>query len=117
MTIDRKQIMATFLRILDNIANKEYQKRVWIRGEGPECDDFTETICHFFDDGDPIFENYRSYGISEDQYQLLVKFKDAFEAFTDDHDLPQEFINTPEWETIVMMAKDVLKAFNYTRQA
>src|ERR1700730_3942979 len=108
MEINRKQIMATFLRILDTISNKEYQKRAWIRGEGP---DFDETVCHFFDDGEPIFEDYRAYGISEDQYRLLIKFRDAFEAFSDEYDLPLEFINTPEWEKIMKMAKEMLKEF------
>jgi hypothetical protein len=111
---DRKQIMETFLSILDNISDKEYQKRVWIRGEGP---DFTETVCHFFDDGDPILNNYSFYGISEYQLQLLTNFRNTFEFFSDENDIPQLFIDSPEWVKIVEMAKDVLKAFNYTKCA
>jgi hypothetical protein len=116
MEIDREQILASFLSIVDNIADVEYQIRAWIGGKLPGTD-FDETVCHFFDDGDPIFEDYRAYGISEKQYQLLKTFRDAFESFSDTHYHPLEFINTPDWEKIMEMAKEVLKVFNYTRQA
>jgi hypothetical protein len=113
MKINRKQIMTTFLGILDNISDKEYQKRVWIRGEGPEVDDFDETICHFFQEGNGIIEKYKDFGLTEHQYQILKKFRDLFEIFADTNDFPQEFIDTSEWKEIMEMAKDVLKVFNY----
>jgi len=33
---DKKYILYEHLRNISHIASKEYQKRVWIRGEGPE---------------------------------------------------------------------------------
>ena len=111
----KKQILASFLETIKGISDKKYQIRVWICGEGSECDDFTETVCHFGQEGDGIIEDYKDFGLTDAQLQLLTKFRDAFEAFADENDLPQEFIDTPEWETIMMMAKEVLKAFNYTR--
>ena len=42
------QILHGFLLVIDWIAHKEYQQRVWIRGEGPEVSDYTETCCCFF---------------------------------------------------------------------
>lgn len=112
---DKKYILNEHLRNISHIANKEYQKRVWIRGEGPEVDDFDETVCHFFDDGDPVLEKYKEYNITEKQYQLLVQFRDSFESFIDGPRpyLPEDFINTPEWEQIMNLAEDVLKAFDY----
>lgn len=110
---DRKYILNEFLRLISHVANEEYQRRIWIRAEGPECDDFDETVCHFFDDGDPILKKYKDYGITENQYQLLMKFRDAFNKFSDEHDLPQEFISSPEWKRITEMAKEILQAFNY----
>lgn len=118
---DRKYILNEFLVNISGISDVEYQKRVWIRGEGPECDDFTETVCHFFDDGNPIIENYKDYGIIDSQYQLLVKFRDEFDAFCNGpalkYYLPQDFIDTPEWGKIMEMAKEVLKAFNYEKKS
>ena len=115
MGIDRKQILISFLDVINDVSNKEYQKRVWIEGNGPECDDFDETTCYFFDMGDPILDDYKNFGITDEQYNILVKFRDEFEKFSRTHDLPQEFINSPEWEKIMKMAKEVLDAFNYNK--
>jgi hypothetical protein len=113
---DRKYVLNEFLRVIVGISDLEYQKRVWILGKGPEEDDYGETVNLFFDDVDPILNDYRNFGISKDQYQLLRKFRNEFEAFSDTHYHELEFIDTPEWGTIMAHAKDILKAFNYTRQ-
>jgi hypothetical protein len=116
MEINRKQILESFLETTEGISDKEYQKKVWIRGEGPEVDDFDETCCHFFDIGDPILKKYKDFGLTEHQYQVLKKFRDQFEIFSDENDFPELFIDTPEWAKIINMAKDVLKAFNYSKK-
>lgn len=111
MEIDREQILASVLNTIEGIADKEYQRKVGIRGEGPEVDDFDETCFFFFDDGDPLLENYKDFKITEAQYQILKNFRDKFKVFADEYDFPEEFIDTPEWNEIVEMAKEVLKAF------
>lgn len=116
MDISRKQIMETFVRIMKHISDKDYQKRIWIRGEGPEVDDFDETVCHFFQEGDGIIEKYKDFELTEHQYQSLKKFRDHFKAFSEENDLPEEFIDTAEWNGIMNMAKDVLKTFNYEKK-
>lgn len=73
MDIDRKQILESFLDNLYRISNKEYQKRIWIDGKGPECHDFDEAVCDFFQDGDGIIQNYKDFGVTDKQYKLLVK--------------------------------------------
>ena len=113
---DRKYILNEFLSNIDGISDLEYQKRVWIRGEGPEVDNFDETVCHFFDDGDPILKNYKDYGITDSQYQLLKQFRGQFMDFSDKHHWPEGFIAIPEWEKITEMAKKVLKTFNYQKE-
>ncbi len=115
MKNNRKQILTGFLETVEGISDKEYQRRVWIRGEGPECDDFDETCCHFFHEGGGILEKYKDFGITDGQYQLLYQFRDKFRAFSSINDWPAEFIDTPEWEKITEMAKEVLKAFNYQK--
>jgi hypothetical protein len=117
MEINRKEVVKGFLHNLYRISNKEYQKRVWIRGAGPECHDFDEAVNDFFGDGDPILENYRIYGLSQVQYQLLKKFRDKFRVFSDENDWPPEFIDSPEWAEIMDLAKEVLKAFNFPLSA
>ena len=108
--IDRKQIRETFISLIDHLADKEYQRRAWLKGEEA---DFDEAVCLFFDIGDPILENYKDFGISETQYKLLIKLRDEFQAFADENDFPEMFIDTPEWAKIMDSAKEVLKAFNY----
>jgi hypothetical protein len=97
---------------MHHISDKEYQKRIWIKGVGPEVDDFDETVCHFFQEGEGIIENYREFGLTEYQLQLLREFRDQLEAFSDANDLPEEFIDTPEWQRITEKAKNVLKTFS-----
>lgn len=112
----RKQILNSFLENLSGIADKEYQRRVWIRGEGPECDDFTEAVCDFFDLEEPIFEDTSAYGLTEQQKKLIIEFRRKFREFSNNHDFPEEFIDSPEWNEIVEMAKEVLKEFDYEAQ-
>lgn len=112
----KKYILNQFLRNISHISDREYQQRVWIEGRGPECDDFVETVCHFFDDGDPILEKYKDYGITENQYNLLMEFHKNFDEFSGNNHWPPEFISTSEWEKIMDMAKEILKAFNYQKK-
>jgi len=109
-----KRMLNNLLEIILDISDKVYQKRAWIRGEPPGTD-FDETCCQFADFGDPILENYKDYGITENQYNILKKFRDKFRTFSDDNHWPQKFIDTPEWAIIMNLAKDVLNTFNYKK--
>ena len=112
--MDRKQVLKNFLENLHRISNKDYQERIWINGLGPDCHDFDEAVCDFFDDGNLILKDYSDFELTPDQYQILKHFRDKFRIFADANDLPEEFIDTPEWAKIMSMAKDVLKVFGYT---
>ena len=113
--MNKKKILNNHLETISGIADREYQERVWVRAEGPECDDYTESICHFFDDGDPIIENYQDYDINENQLSELIKFRKALDKFSSDtkYHLGPDFLYTPEWAEITIMAKKVLQAFGY----
>lgn len=106
-------ILHEYLNIISHIANKSYQKSIWIEKKGPESQAFDDAVCDFFNMGDPILNEYKKFGISTSQFILLKNFSDAFEQFSDRNDLPQLFIDTPEWTLITLMAKEVLEAFNY----
>lgn len=110
---NRRYIIKQYLETIHHISDKEYQKRVWIRGEGPECDDFDETVNYFFGEIDSILEEYKDFWITENQRQILKKFRDQFRIFSDENSWPPEFIDTPEWDEITKIAKEVLQAFNY----
>ena len=108
-----KRMLRNTLQAVDWISDKEYQKRVWIGGEGPN--DFDETTCHFFDNGDPVLREYKLCDITESQYQILKEFRDKFRAFSDEHNYEPTFIDTPEWDEITKMAKKVLQAFDFQK--
>ena len=113
---DKEYTLNEFLRHLSHIQDKEYQKRVWIRNEGPECQAFDDAVCDFFDIGDPILDDYKSFGITEFQYSLLKNFRRQFREFSEVHDFPAEFIDTSEWEEIIFLDKEVLSSFNYRKK-
>ncbi len=106
-------MLENLLYIIEGISDKEYQKRVWLRGEGPEVDDFTETVCNFFDFGEPVLNNYKNCGLTQNQHLILKQFADIFRSFSEEFSHPIEFIDTPEWDEITKMAAEVLKAFDY----
>ncbi len=111
--INKEEFLKMFLSDVFRIANKEYQKRVWIEGKGPECDDFDETVNCFFDEGEIIMNHYIEFGVTEVQHLLLKTFWDEFRSFSNDNYWPQEFIDSPEWTKITERAKEVLKAFDW----
>lgn len=115
MELDRKKILESHLETIQGLSSREYQQRVWVRGEGPECDDYTETICHFFDDGDPIINDYKSYNITENQLSSLLKLRQMLNEFNSKirFRLGPNFLDSQEWRNIIVQAKEVLAAFNY----
>ena len=112
---ERDYILKEFLRDISHISDKKYQKRIWILGMGPECDDFDETVCRYSSSVDSIFTEHKDYGVSDAQLNILKKFHEEFERFWIENDLPQLFIDTPEWTKITLMAKEVLQAFSYQK--
>lgn len=110
----RKKILQSLLETIEYISDKDYQRRAWIRGEPPGTD-FDETVNYFFLNGDGILEKYKDFKITDDQYQILKKFRDRFSAFSDEHSYEPEFIDTPEWNEITEMAQKVLQIFDYQK--
>ena len=113
MTDEEKRfVVEEVLRAIAHITDEEYQERIWIRGAGPECQDFDEAVCHFFDLGDPLLDDYKNFGLTDAQYLLLKNFRDEYDLFCDDNDDPRDFINSPEWRKIMSRAQEVLDNFN-----
>lgn len=108
-------MLRNLLGIILDISDKEYQQRVWIRGEGPEIDDFTETVCKFFDNSDPVLKEHKQCDLTNHQYHILKNFSDKFRFFSDKHSYEPSFIDSPEWNEITENAKEVLKAFDYKK--
>jgi hypothetical protein len=115
MDTNRDWVIGGLLEDIADISDKEYQQRVWVRGEGPECDDFTEIVCRFFHKADIFIQDPFVFNLSDIQVEVLKNFIKEFEQFSDANDLPQLFIDTPEWTRITLMAKEVLQVFGYQK--
>ena len=117
--INRKQILEEFLKNVAHISDRNYQERVWIRVEGPECNDIDDAVGDFFDDGEFIFETYKEFCITEIQYEKLMILKEKLRFFTDTYGVyypyksTPKLIQMPEWEEIRGLAKNMLEAFNF----
>ncbi len=116
MEVDIKSTVKILLSIAEWISDKDYQKRVWLRAEGPEVNDFCEAVNNFFNYCNPVLKDYQFYGLTETQYVFLKEFRDQFEIFSREHPGSElEFIDSPEWHRITEMAKEVLKVFDYKK--
>jgi len=108
----KRDIVEGFVDLFASLADKGYQERVWIKGQGPEVESYDEVVDDYFLRCE-ILENYKEFGISDSQYQLLKKFTNLFRRFADENYWPPEFIDSQEWKVIMDLAKEVLKAFNH----
>lgn len=119
--MNRERLLNNFLENIAGISDKQYQERVWVRAEGPECDDIDDSVGYFFDDGDPILEKYKEYGINDNQYEILMKLSKKLWDFSRAYGVhypyksTEKLISMPEWQEIRELAKEVLQAFNYQK--
>lgn len=114
---NKKQILESFIENIAGISDEKYQERVWVRSEGSECDDIEDAVCDFFDE-DYILEKYKDFGITENQYELLMILYKKLRIFTDTFGVyspeksTEKLIQLPQWQEIRETAKKVLEAFN-----
>ena len=120
--IDRKQILEEFLNNIFRLSDEKYQERVWVKAEGPECNEIDDAVCDFFDDGDPILEEHKDFRITEHQYKLLMILHKKLRAFTDAFDVyspyrsTEKLIQLPQWQEIRNIAKKVIRTFDFKKQ-
>jgi hypothetical protein len=108
---NKKQILTTLIENIAHVADEEYQRRVWIEGRGPECEDFDEFTSYFFDESNAILEKYKDFNLTEIQHQVLEKFcRDLYNFFLYNYH-PIEFVSDPAWKEIIETAKEVLREF------
>lgn len=100
--------------VLEEFSSEEFQNRVWLRGEGPECSSYVEAMCNFFDDFDAnrlIDVEWRQLGLTESQRGKLALFRDVIKEFDKDiSDLPypKEVMDNPKLRDVRQAALDAL---------
>ncbi|MBS0585275.1 MAG: hypothetical protein JSR76_03105 [Verrucomicrobia bacterium] len=110
------KIVQSLLEIVKDIADAEYQDRVWIKALEP-LSDFDETMCHFFDDlnAKEIVDHPQEYDISPSQHKKLLELYNVLRAYSDDTPgfIEAEVMQDPRWHKIRILAKETLLVFNY----
>lgn len=106
---------------IGRFADIEYQRRFWVRGEGPECDSFVEAMCHLFDD--ISFEDFLEITTagklpSTNQMAALNNFKETLDSFDRANlDITEEsnvkdalIVNHPQWPEVCDQATAAVAA-------
>ena len=103
---------------IDPMADREYQIRIWVKGDGPECDSFDETINEFYYFFDILDSNYKEYGLIDEEFKLIRELEEKVDAFcevTPVIGIDSEIVNDPRWVLITEFAKKIyekLKRFH-----
>jgi hypothetical protein len=115
--MDHETWLKSLLSVIRDLADEQYQERVWVRGQGPEVDSSTEAICRLFDDYD--FEGFLAHCsktrlLSSSQREALQTFAAAARQFASrNHDRLDDAarISTPEWRELRALAQQALEPF------
>lgn len=97
---------------LKELSDVEFQKRVWLRGEGPENSSYTEAVCQLFDDtgiGDELCEKQQNrYVLSKDIDPVLRELSDHLDLIGDRMDV-SEILCHPRWTKVCECASHALE--------
>lgn len=97
---------------LEELSDIEFQKRVWVRGEGPEVSSYSEAVCQLFDDtaiGDFLDDTENGVVLSEELDSLLRELSNILDLI--DYRIgASNIIKHPHWPKVRQLAADALKA-------
>lgn len=96
---------------LEELSDIEFQKRIWLHGEGPEVSSYVEVVCQLFDDtgiGDIINEPEEGVVVSEALDPILRELSDIFDSL--DYKIGTErILNHPKWLRVIEIASQAVK--------
>lgn len=111
------------LSIVKEIADKDFQERVWLQGRGIEVSSWEEMLCKFFDDydADNFVDNHMdAAGLSVQQQHAMKDLRDALNNYSDrigDSYSVQQILDDSEWHRIRDdIAKTTLNRFHMVQQ-
>ena len=71
---DKEEVLKRFIANIAHATDEEYQEKFWIQKLEPKRDNFYTFVTQFYYDSDHILENYRDFGLTDEQHRLLIKF-------------------------------------------
>lgn len=105
-------VLCELISGLRTFADRSYQERVWVRGEGPQVDAYTESLVDILEDR-RLFEFAgplgRYYGLSDDAIDAIRLFGSELDAFDKQLTIAEKkednlIISRPEWDRIRSLA-------------
>lgn len=113
----RCSIMKFILKVIQDISDLDYQRRLWIEGIPGLLGSWEETMNDF--DIDDLLKNMTlesnpEFGLSAHQIEELWKLKNIVNQYceaTPQCINPREVLSDPRWHKVVKYAKQTLKAF------
>jgi len=98
-------------------ADESFQRRIWLRGEGPEIGSYSEAFNRLFDDAD--FERFLNLCaerniLSPNSLKQLQQFRHAVEEYSDNQESEDEavILADPRWDEIRRFARSALNALD-----
>lgn len=94
------------LECLGELADPEFQQRVWVRGEGPEVSSFVEVACQLFDDtglGDLLDGGSAPVVLGLEATEVLLRLRQLVDAVPQGVD-DESLLRLPTWGEIVQTA-------------
>lgn len=120
-----EEVLEGMLSVIEKISNVQFQQKAWVENKVHQYAFFEETMHQLFDDYElaDILNNYKLYGISNEQYKILNEFYKVLDRYSDEKMSwlqttdPKQVLADSRWHEVQKMAKGVLKAFNFQSNA
>ena len=99
----RKTLLVECLR---QLADRSFQERVWVRGEGPEVSSYVEMVCQLFDDtgvGELLDAGGAAKALGAEASQELAKLSGLLDGFPPGLD-PASLLRSPAWTDVLRTA-------------
>ena len=114
--MDRETWLRRILEAIRDLADEEYQERVWVRGNGPEVDSSTEAVCRLVEDYDLatfLDEAAKNAWVSKDQIAALQRLDVALARHASNGGDAEDAtrIQSPGWQQIRNLAKKTIEDF------
>jgi hypothetical protein len=97
--MDRETWLRRILEAIRDLADEEYQERVWVRGNGPEVDSSTEAVCRLVEDYDLatfLDEAAKNAWVSKDQVAALQRLDVALAGYASNGEDADDAIRIPK---------------------
>lgn len=94
------------LDCLGQLADPEFQERVWVRGQGPEVSSYVEVVCQLFDDtglGDLLDDGAAEAAFGSEAVGELLRLRQLVDSIPSGVDAAS-LVRLPAWEETVRVA-------------